>query len=196
VPSGVDTHAAAAIGLAGIAAHDAIDALDIQPGELVLISGATGGVGSIALQLAVAARATVIATARAGRGEDFVRSLGAAHTVDYTGDLTSAVKAIASNGVDKTLHAAGDPAVLGQLLKTGGTVASTLGAGVEQFAREDITVNAIMAAATADKLARLLDHLANDKLRVNIEATVPRERAHEALKLFTDGTVGKVLISQ
>ena len=63
VPSQVGAHAAAVIGLAGIAAHDALEALDVQRGQTVLISGATGGVGSIALQLAVAAGATVIATA-------------------------------------------------------------------------------------------------------------------------------------
>src|SRR4051812_21748890 len=85
IPSGVDAQQAAVIGLAGVAAHDALDALDIQPGETVLISGATGGVGSIGLQLAVAAGATVVATGRPGQEEDYVRSLGATHVVDYTG---------------------------------------------------------------------------------------------------------------
>ena len=89
-----------ATGSAGIAAHDALDALDVRPGEVVLVSGATGGVGSIALQLAVAAGATVVVTARPGQQEDYVRGLGAAHTVDYTGDLAAAVTAIAPNGVD------------------------------------------------------------------------------------------------
>ena len=59
-----------------------------------------------------------------------------------------------------------------------------------------MTVTAIMAAATADKLARLLDHAASGKLRVNIEARVPLDRAPEAFKLFADGTLGKVLITR
>ena len=195
-PRGVGAHAAAVIGLAGIAAHDALEALDVQRGETVLISGATGGVGSIALQLAAAAGATVIATARPGQEEEYVRGLGAAHTVDYTGDVAAAVRAIAPHGVDKALHAAGDAAAIGKVMRAGGGVASTLAATAEQLGRDDVTVTGIMAAATAGKLARLLDHVASGNLRVNIEARVPLDRAHEALKTFADGTLGKVLITR
>jgi NADPH:quinone reductase-like Zn-dependent oxidoreductase len=195
-PLGVDAHQAAVIGLAGIAAHDALEALEVQPGETVLISGATGGVGSIALQLAVTAGATVIATARPGKEEEYVRSLGAAHTVDYTGDLAAAVRAIAPDGVDKALHAAGDAAAIGQVVRAGGSVASTLAATSEQAGRDDVTVTSIMAAATADKLGRLLDDVASGKLRVNIEARVPLDRAQEAFGLFADGTLGKVLVTR
>jgi NADPH:quinone reductase-like Zn-dependent oxidoreductase len=196
VPDGVDTHQAAVIGLAGIAAHDALEALDVQPAETVLISGATGGVGSIALQLAAAAGATVIATARPGQEEEYVRGLGATHTIDYTGDLPTAVRAIAPQGADKALHAAGDAATIGQVMRAGGTVASTLGAAPERLGRDDVRVAGIMAAATADKLARLLERVASGKLHVNIEARVPLDRAHEALGLFADGALGKVLITQ
>src|SRR5438309_951191 len=195
VPKQVDAHAAAVIGLAGIAAHDAVTALNIQPGDTVLISGATGGVGSIALQLAAANGATVIATGRPGQGEDYARGLGPAHVVDYTSDLASAVQAITADGVDKALHAAGDPAVIGKVIRAGGTIATTLGATNEAVGRDDATVAAIMAATTADKLAQLLHRVADGKLRVNVEATVPLERAHEAFKLFADGTLGKVLVA-
>jgi NADPH:quinone reductase-like Zn-dependent oxidoreductase len=196
VPSGVDVHSAAAVGLAGVAAHDALNALDLHPGEIVLISGATGGVGSIAVQRAVAAGATVIATARPGHEEEYVRGLGATHAVDYTGDLVAAVHAVAPHGVDKALHAAGDPAAIGKVVRAGGAVASTRGVTAEQLGRDDITVTAIMAVATAEKLAQLLDDVASGKLRVNIEVTVPLDRAGEALKTFTDGTLGKVLVAR
>jgi NADPH:quinone reductase-like Zn-dependent oxidoreductase len=195
VPKQVDAHTAAVIGLAGIAAHDAVAALNIQPGETVLVSGATGGVGSIALQLAAANGATVIATGRAGQEEDYVRGLGAAHVVDYTGDLVTAVQTIAAEGVDKALHAAGDPAVIGNVIRASGTVATTLGATNQAFGRDDLTVAAIMAAATGEKLAQLLDRVADGKVRVNVEATVPLDRAHEAFKHFADGTLGKVLVT-
>jgi len=196
VPSGVDAPHAAVIGLAGVAAHDALEALSIQSGETVLISGATGGVGSIAAQLAVAAGATVIGTARPGQEEEYVRSLGAAHTVDYTGDITEAVKAIAPQGVDKVLHAAGDAAALGATLKAGGTIATTRGASPDEIGREDVTVAPIMAAATADKVAALLDQVAAGTLRVNIETAIPLERAPEAFAAFADGTLGKVLVTR
>ena len=196
VPSGVDVPQAAVIGLAGVAAHDALEALSIQSGETVLISGATGGVGSIAVQLAAAAGATVIGTARPGPEEEYVRSLGAAHTVDYTGAITAAVKAIAPQGVDKVLHAAGDAAALGTTLKAGGTIASTRGASAEEIGRNDVTVAPIMAAATADKLAALLDQVAAGTLRVNIETAIPLDSAPEAFAAFADGTLGKVLITR
>lgn len=196
VPDGVGVQDAAVIGLAGIAAHDAVQALDIEPGDVVLVSGATGGVGSIALQLALAAGATVIATARPGAEEEYVGGLGATHTVDYTGDVTAAVRAHAPDGVDKALHAAGDAEVVGQVLRPGAAVATTLGATAEQLGRDDVTLVPIMAAATADKLAFLLDHVARGNLRVNVEASVPLDRAHEAIALFADGTIGKVLITR
>jgi NADPH:quinone reductase-like Zn-dependent oxidoreductase len=172
VPAGVDTQQAAVVGLAGIAAHDALEALVVEAGETMLVSGATGGVGSIAVQLAAQAGATVIviATARPGKEEDYARSLGATHTVDWTGDLTTAVHGITPDGVDKALHFAGDAATIAQLVRAGGTVASTL--------------------------AHLLDLVANGKVRVNIEAAVPLDRAHEALALFADGTLGKVLVTR
>lgn len=196
VPAGVDVEAAAVIGLAGVAAHDALQALQVQPGETVLVAGATGGVGSVAVQLAKAAGATVIATARPGQEEDYVRGLGADHTVDYTGDLTAAIRKIAPDGVDKALHVAGDAATDGQVLRRGGAVATTLGATAEQVGGQDVTVTGIMAAATGDKLARLLEHVARGQLRVNVEARVPLDRAHEALALFADGTLGKVLVTR
>lgn len=161
----------------------------------MFVSGATGGVGSIAVQLAVTAGATVIGTARPGKEEQYVRSLGAAHTVDYTGDVTAAVKALVPQGVDKLVHLAGDPNVLAAVLKDGGAVASTLGATAQQFG-EKLDVATIMAAATADKLARLVGRVASGDLRVNVETAIPLERAPEAFAAFADGTLGKVLITR
>ena len=196
VPDGVDAEQAAVIGLAGIAAHDALDALDIRAGDVVLVSGATGGVGSIATQLAAAAGAIVIGTAQPGPEADYVRGLGATHTVDYTGDLAAAVKVIAPEGVDKLVHSAGDPAALAGLLKAGGGAASTLGATSARFGRDDVSIATIMAAATADKLAALLQRVANGELRVNITTAVPLDRAPEAFAAFAHGTLGKVLITR
>ena len=62
-PDGVDTATAGAVPLAAATAILCVDALDLSPGETVLIVGATGGVGSVAVQLAAAAGATVLAPA-------------------------------------------------------------------------------------------------------------------------------------
>ena len=77
-PAGPSWEVAAAIPLAGATALDSVDAVQPGPGDTVLVVGATGGVGSIALQLAAQRGATVIATAKAGDEEAFARSLGAA----------------------------------------------------------------------------------------------------------------------
>ena len=195
VPAGVSAEAAATTGLAGVAALDSLDALDVQPGDTVFVSGATGGVGSTALQLAVAAGATVLATGRPGPEADYVTGLGAQHVVDYTGDLAAQVRAIVPQGVDKALHAAGDPAALGATLRPGAIVASPRSADNAQLGRDDVTAVQIMAAATGSKLARLLDLAAAGSLRVNVETTIPLDRAPEAFAAFTDGTLGKVLVA-
>ena len=63
-PDGVDTDAAGAAALAAVTAILCVDALELTRGDTVLIAGATGGVGSAAVQLAAASGATVIAPAR------------------------------------------------------------------------------------------------------------------------------------
>jgi NADPH:quinone reductase-like Zn-dependent oxidoreductase len=90
-------------GLAGVAAHDALVSLDVQTGEIVLISDARRG-RSVAVQLASAAGATVIATAP-GREQEYLRSLSAARTVDNTRDLVAAVRKIAWSSSAPSLSA-------------------------------------------------------------------------------------------
>ncbi|WP_326607918.1 hypothetical protein [Streptomyces sp. NBC_01800] len=72
VPAGLDVKDAGALGLAGTAAYDSLTALDVAEGETVLVSGATGGVESLAVQLAAARSARMIATARPGAEAGFV----------------------------------------------------------------------------------------------------------------------------
>jgi len=79
-------------------------------------------------------------------------------------------------------------------VKSGGAIVSTRGASVAEVGREDVTIVPIVAAATADKLATLLGHVAVGQLRVNLETAIPLERAPEAFAAFADGTLGKILI--
>ena len=120
VPGGLDLAVAGALGLAGTAALNAVDAIGPQPGETVLVSGATGGVGAFAVQLAAARGAQVIATARPGEEEAYLRSLGAHDTVDYTGDVPAAVAALRPDGIHAVVHLAGDGLELADLLVAGG----------------------------------------------------------------------------
>jgi NADPH:quinone reductase-like Zn-dependent oxidoreductase len=184
VPDGLDLQAAGALGLAGTAARNAIDAVAPISGELVLISGATGGVGAIALHYAAAAGADVIATARPGAEAEFVRGLGARHVVDYAGDLSAQVRAIAPEGVPAIVHLAGDGARLADLLAPGGRIASTMGYGPDQHA----AAVAVMANPNAATLDRLATDAASGRLRVPITRTYPLEEAPQALADFTAGS--------
>jgi NADPH:quinone reductase-like Zn-dependent oxidoreductase len=188
VPAGLDLAAAGALGLAGTAALGAMDAVAPRAGETVLICGATGGVGAIAIQYAVAAGARVIATARPGPEAEFVRELGADHVVDYTGDLTTQVRAVAPDGVSAAVHLAGDGAQVADLLASGGRLASTLGLGPEQHPG----ATAIMANPDPATLDRLAADAASGRLRVPISRSYQLTEVPKALADFSAGTLGKL----
>ena len=85
-PEGVDDLQAGALGVAGTTAMSAVEAVNLREGATVLIVGATGGVGTFAIQLAALRGAHPIASVRPG-DEFFLAELRAAETVDYTGNL-------------------------------------------------------------------------------------------------------------
>ena len=191
VPDGMDLAAAGALGLAGSAARTALDMLPLAAGKTLLVSGATGGVGAIAVQYASAAGVRVIGTARAGDEEAFVREMGAEHTVDWSGDLAAEIREIAPDGVDAVLHLADDPQRLVGLLTPGGSLASTLMFGPDQ--------HPAAVSVIADPQQSTLDRLAADvvagRLRVPVTRTFALEDVPEALEDFRKGTVGKFAVA-
>jgi NADPH:quinone reductase-like Zn-dependent oxidoreductase len=82
-PSNVSFEEAASLPLAGLTALQGIRQGKIQPGQKVLINGATGGVGTFAVQIAKSLGAEVTAVCST-RNVDLVRSIGADHVIDYT----------------------------------------------------------------------------------------------------------------
>jgi NADPH2:quinone reductase len=191
---GLEPATAGALALVGIAAKAAIDALALRPGETVLIAGATGGVGSIAIQLAKLAGATVLATATPERAA-FVRGLGADEVVDHTGDLAAQVRAIRPDGVDAVVHAAGDPNALADLLRAGGRMASELGYAQEAAGERDVTATAVMSIPSPDAFAELGQLAASGKLQVPISKTYRLDHAADALADFAGGKTGKLAIT-
>jgi NADPH:quinone reductase-like Zn-dependent oxidoreductase len=191
VPEGLDLATTGALGLAGAAAVGALDALGLQSGQTVLVSGATGGVGAIAVQYAVAAGARVIATARPGAETDFDIGLGATDVVDHTGDVSAQVRAISPGGVDAVLHLAGDGAQLASLLTDTGRLASTLGFGPDQ--RPGAV--AIMANPDRKTLDRSAADVAEGRLRVPVERTYPLADVPAAFSDFAAGSVGKLAVT-
>ncbi|ROO87975.1 NADPH:quinone reductase-like Zn-dependent oxidoreductase [Actinocorallia herbida] len=196
IPQGLSVQEAGALGLAGAAALGSVDAVGLGEGQTVLVSGATGGVGALAVQLAAARGARVIATARPGDEAGFVTGLAPkAEIVDYTRDLESEVSRLAPEGVDAVLHLAGDGAQLAGLLRAGGQIASTLGFGPDAVAGQNITAHSVMADPNARTLTMLADLAASGALRVPVTAAWPLEQAHEAFAAFGAGALGKLAVT-
>jgi len=195
VPVGLDLATAGALGLAGSAALLSVEAVGLAAGEVVLISGATGGVGAYAVQLAVARGARVIATARPGEETDFVRGLGAAHAVDFTGDLAAQVRSISPGGVDALIHLAGDGLRLAELLVPDGRFASTMGVVSEQLGGRRVTATSVMATPAPELLGRLADAAAAGRLRIPIWRSYRLDEVPRALADFGAPHVGKLAIA-
>lgn len=189
-PGQLDAKAGGALGWAGNAARTAIEAIGPERGDIVLICGATGGVGTLALQLAKRQGATVLATAK-GNEADFVRDLGADETVDYTGDLSAEVRKLCPNGVDAALHLAGDGLAVADLVTPGGRMASTLGIGPEQVAGKGISATAVVSVPTKDALDELAAAVVKGDLRVPVTRTFELGQVSEAIKEFAAGALGK-----
>jgi NADPH:quinone reductase-like Zn-dependent oxidoreductase len=194
IPDGLGHVQAAALALAGTAALNAVEAVAPAAGETVLISGATGGVGAYAIQLAAARGATVIATAGPGAETEFVTGLGAAHSVDHT-DLAAQVRAHAPNGVDTALHLAGDGAAVAALLAQGGRLASTLHYAPDELAERDIKAITVIADPDRATLTRLATDVTAGRLRVPLRKTYSLSAAPQAIADFTGGTLGKLGIT-
>jgi NADPH:quinone reductase-like Zn-dependent oxidoreductase len=190
IPDGMDVTAAGALGLAGTAALDSLAAVAPHRGETLLVVGATGGVGAIAVQYAAASGAVVIATARPGAEEAVVRELGAHHVVDPAGDLPAQVRALAPDGVDAALHLAGDLAEVVSLTAPAGRVASTLVFGPDH----DPKVTPIYADPTPATLERLAADATAGRIRVPIRHTYALDDVPQAMADFTAGTIGKLAV--
>jgi NADPH:quinone reductase-like Zn-dependent oxidoreductase len=189
-PEGGDTPAAGAAPLSGITAMTSIDALKLSEGDTALIVGATGGVGSFAVQLAARAGATVIAPALP-EDEAYLRELGVSELLPRDADLSAAAREQHPDGFDAILNLVSfEPESFADLLKDGGRLASPLGVAGEGPGRTNV-----MAAPTTENLRRLARLLNDGTLRVPIQATYELAHAPEALTaLGASHTQGKLAI--
>ena len=184
-PASVDLAAA------GVAPLAAFDALALSEGETVLIVGATGGVGSFAVQLAARAGATIIAPALPEDGE-YLRELGVTERLDRGGDVFAAVRDGHPDGIDALLDLASyAPGAFEGALMDGARVASSNGAAGEGPGRTNV-----MAVPSDDNLRRLAALLDDGTLQVHIHDTFELDRATDALQaLATEHVHGKLAIS-
>jgi NADPH2:quinone reductase len=126
IPAGLDLRRAGAIATTGLTALQGVDdALHVKKGEAVIIHGAAGGVGTLAVQFAKLRGARVLATASGRDGLALARRLGADAAVDGKREDIAAARRFAPEGVDAVLAFAGGKALTEclQALRRGGRLA-------------------------------------------------------------------------
>src|SRR4029077_11896991 len=126
-PAKVSEAEGAAMALAGVSALMTVDAANLKPKDVVVIVGASGGIGSYAVQLAHLRGARVIGVTSTGN-VDYVKGLGADEVIDRNaGDVLDAIKAKRPDGVAAIIDTGGDAASLARLseaVRHGGSVIS------------------------------------------------------------------------
>jgi NADPH:quinone reductase-like Zn-dependent oxidoreductase len=190
-PASLSFEEAAALPLVGLTAWQALtEALEVTEGDRVLVHAGAGGVGHVAVQIAVALGAEVVATASPAN-HDFLRGLGATEVVDYE---NGPVSEQLSSPVDAVLDLVGGPALedAPKQVRDSARIASIVDAqtvlaqgGRYVFVRPD--------RDGLDALARLADE---GKLRVEVARVMPLDEIADAHRLSEEGHVrGKVVVT-
>lgn len=172
-------------------AYDGVRQLGLAPGSTLLITGAGGGVGTAAVQLARHAGVHVIGTASATK-KDFIESLGAVHVESGAG-LADRVRAAAPDGIDAVFDLVGGDTLraVAPLLTDPATLISAGG--------KPLAVELGGAAVARARTAAVLDEVANlvvtGALRTHVTGTFPLAEAGEALRAVESGHArGKIVI--
>ncbi|WNG17874.1 NADP-dependent oxidoreductase [Cystobacter fuscus] len=209
-PAAIDHVQAAGAPMAGLTAwqflielgHDAANPFQPEKhrpvpldGKTVLINGAAGGVGHIAVQLAKWKGAHVIAVA-SGKNEAFLRGLGADEFIDYTKSPPEDV----AHDVDLVLDTLGGPTT-GRFLRTlkpGGALFPVfLGfSDAEEAAKRGVTVSMTQVRSNGAQLAKFAALLDAGTVRVAIDSTFPLANARKAHERATQGHIqGKIVLT-
>lgn len=195
-PKNLSFEEAAGIPLVGLTAYQSMfDAGNLQAGQTVLILGASGGVGSLGIQLAKEKGATVIGVA-SQKNHAFMQELGADHTVDYkTTHIGESVKAILPDGVDLIFDCASGETLEQSLtaLKPNGTLVSILNQG--QDLDKSINFHYVFVEPNSSELDRLRELAEAGKLKVHVSETFSLDEAAQALdQIATHHTTGKIVV--
>jgi NADPH:quinone reductase-like Zn-dependent oxidoreductase len=193
-PKHIDFDTAASVPVAALTAWQGIfDHGELAKGQRILITGASGAVGSMAVQLAKNKGAHVIGTG-SGRNEEFVRKLGADEFVDYKKakfeDKMSAVDLVFDTVGGDTQERAF------QTLKRGGVLVSTVSPPSAEKAKEfDVTVAMVAVRSNPDQLAKINRLLGTGKLKVRIATVLPLADVKKAHQMSAGGHAdGKIIL--
>jgi NADPH:quinone reductase-like Zn-dependent oxidoreductase len=192
-PADVPWEVAGSLFVAGTTAYAAVRAVDLHPGDTVVVSGAAGGVGSLAVQLAVDAGATVLGLASEAH-HGWLASHGVI-PVRYGDGVVDRIGEASGGNVDALIDAFG-----------GGYVEMAIGLGVEPDRIDTIIDRAAAkeygaktdgsaAAASGAVLSELAGMIAEGRLEVPIAKTYPLAEVREAFRdLEQRHTLGKIVL--
>jgi NADPH:quinone reductase-like Zn-dependent oxidoreductase len=191
-PSSIDWAVAAGVGLAGEASERGLRLLDVTADDTLVVDGGSGGVGSVAVQMAVARGARVIASASEAN-QDYLREIGAIPVL-YGEGVGARVRAAAGGRVDAVFDVAGKTPAQelvslvsepSQVLSIANPAAAQAGARLALGVADTMPVQA---------LAEVADLLAQNKLVIKVQ-TFPFDRAAEAYRISQGGHVrGKLVL--
>jgi NADPH:quinone reductase-like Zn-dependent oxidoreductase len=197
-PDALSDVEAAALPLAGLTAWQAlVETANVQPGDRVLVLGAAGGVGHLAVQIAKARGAHVIGTASAGK-HAFLEDLGADEAVDYTAVAVED----AVSGVDVVIDVVGSEETgraVACVRDDGLFIAVTSAAGVDplrEAAGDRIRITPMLVEPDRMGLEGVAELVETGALRPHVSQTFPLEeaaRAHVAGE--TGRTQGKLVLT-
>jgi NADPH2:quinone reductase len=199
VPRRLDLKRAGAIATTGLTALQGVDdTLRLRKGESLIVHGATGGVGTLAVQFAKLRGARVLATATGRAGMALARRLGADAAVDGRhGGIAAAARRFAPDGVDAVLAFAGGKPLARCLdaLRPGGRVAYPNGIELEPRKRRGIRIRSYDAVSGVREFERLGRAVEAARLRVPIAAAYRLADAAKAHRRVEKGHVlGKIVL--
>lgn len=208
VPAGTSLVDAAAVPMAGLVALQALrDRAPVHPGQRVLVTGAGGGIGTFAIQVAAASGAEVTGVCSAGKA-DLVRSLGAHHVIDHaTHDFTAGDDrwdVILDNVSDQPLSRVRRALTPdGTLVPNGGQFHHRWTASLGQVVRATVTspflrqeLRPFLSTPNAADLATLADLLRDGVIRPVVDRTLPLSATGDAIAHVAAGhATGKVVLT-
>ncbi|MFG2284103.1 NADP-dependent oxidoreductase [Streptomyces asoensis] len=186
-PASVDAVHAATLPLNALTAVQALDLLDLAPGDSLLVTGGAGAVGGYAVEIAARRGVKVAALARA-QDEEFVRSLGATRLVDGADGSGGA------GGFDAVL----DAAVLGSealaFVRDGGAYAGVI-PQAQPAAERGVRTTAVEVASDGVRLAELVRAVDAGELTLRVAGTYALADAADAhARLAEGGLRGRLVI--